>query len=68
MTPADILPYLMAIIGFLIIYVLNGIKAELKEVKNAMQGLERDLREDVTGLDRRITAVESRCHAYHREH
>lgn len=65
MTPADILPYLMAVIGFLIIYVLNGIKGEIKDVKTVVQGLERDMREGITGLDRRVTAIESRCQAYH---
>lgn len=65
MTPADVLPYLMAVIGFLIIYVLNGIKGEIKDVKTVVQGLERDMRDGITGLDRRVTAIESRCQAYH---
>lgn len=65
MTAADFLPYLTAVIGFLIVYVLNGIKGEIKEVKTTVKSLEKDLRDGITGLDRRVTAIESRCQAYH---
>lgn len=62
---ADVLPYLMTIIGFLIVYVLNGIKSEIKEVKTTVKSLENDMRGGIGDLDRRITAVESRCLVYH---
>ena len=53
-----ILPYLMATIGFLIVYVLNGIKNEIGEVKVSVKGLEVDLRESISSLDRRVTHIE----------
>lgn len=62
---SDILPYLMTVIGFLIVYVLNGIKSEIKDVKTTVKSLENDMRGGIGDLDRRITAVESRCLVYH---
>lgn len=61
----EIIPYLTTIIGFLIVYVLNGIKGEIKEVKVGVNALEKDLRETVATLDRRITVVETRCSVEH---
>lgn len=63
MTPAEFLPYLTSIIGFLIVYVLNGIKGEIKEVKVSVNSLEKDIREAINSLDHRITVVEYRCNA-----
>ena len=57
----EIIPYLTTIIGFLIVYVLNGIKGEIKEVKVGVNALEKDIRETVATLDRRITIVETKC-------
>ena len=58
---ADLLPYLTTIIGFLIVYVLNGIKTEIKDVKNSVRSLEEDLRGGITNLDRRVTKIEAGC-------
>lgn len=64
----QLLPYLTTIIGFLIVYVLNGIKAEIKDVKNTVQGLEQDLRAGITALDRRVTKIEVSCsYAKHKD-
>lgn len=60
MTPGDALnvtDILITIIGFLIVYTLNGIKGEIKEVKSSMN----DLTKQLTDIDRRVVAVESRC-------
>ncbi len=63
----EVLPYLLTIIGFFAVYTLNGIKGEIKEVKTSLQGLESDLREGVSSLDRRITVIEARCAIKHHE-
>lgn len=65
MGPAEFLPYLTTIIGFLIVYVLNGIKGEIKEVKVSVASLERDLRDGITTLDRRVTKIEAGCQYQH---
>jgi hypothetical protein len=56
---ADILPYLMAIIGFLIVHVISGIKGEIKEVKTAVSGLEKDLRTIINSIDNRVSILEA---------
>ncbi len=63
----DAFPYVMALLGFLAVYVLNGIKAEIKEVKGTIKALENDLRGGVSSLDRRVTVIESSCRWNHRE-
>jgi hypothetical protein len=62
---AEFLPYLTTVIGFLIVYVLNGIKGEIGEVKVSVNSLEKDMREGITSLDRRLTIVETRCTSEH---
>ncbi len=68
----EFLPYFMTVIGFLIVYVLNGIKGEIKEVKITVRSLEADLRGRISdldrrhsGLDRRVALLEGRCDANH---
>lgn len=72
----ELLPYLMAVIGFLVVYVLNGIKGELKEVKTQLIRTEDALHLRVTEadrrhqkqfveLDRRLGHVEARCSILH---
>ena len=61
----DLIPGLLAIIGFFAVYTLNGIKSEIKEVKTSLQSLETDLREGVTSLDRRVAVIEARCQIKH---
>ncbi len=63
--PSDLLPYFTTIIGFLVVYVLNGIKGEIKEVKDTVKSLEKDLRGGITELDRRITKIEGACYHEH---
>ena len=64
----QLLPYLTTIIGFLIVYVLNGIKAEIKDVKTSVKSLEEDLRGGITQLDRRVTKMEASCNYTHGHH
>ena len=63
----EIIPYLLTVMGFLAVYVLNGIKGEIKEVKVTMGKLETDLRGGVANLDRRVAVIESRCSGHHRD-
>lgn len=63
----QLLPYLMAVIGFLIVYVLNGIKSEIKEVKNSVYSLEKDLRTTLEDHANRLIAIETRCTVKHDE-
>ncbi len=66
------LPYLMSVIGFLIVFVLNGIKTEIRDIKGQLTKIEGDLHRRMSDvdrrhetqyvdLDRRITSVESKC-------
>jgi len=63
----QLLPYLMAIIGFLIVHVLNGIKSEIKEVKTSVYSLEKDLRDTLDNHADRLVAIETRCLVKHNE-
>jgi len=62
---AEIAPYLMSVIGFLVVFVLYGIKSEIKEVRVSVNALESELRSGISGLDRRVTVVETRCRMEH---
>lgn len=64
---ADLLPYLTTIIGFLIVYVLNGIKAEIKDVKITVKGLEKDFSEVINRLEYRVTVLETGCTFMHQK-
>ena len=48
----------MACIGGLSVIILNSIKDQIKDLNGSMQELNKDLREGVSGLDRRVTIVE----------
>ena len=48
----------MAVIGALSVIILNSIKDQMKEMNGSIQELNKDLREGVTGLDRRVLIVE----------
>lgn len=64
----QILPYLTTIIGFLIVWVLNGIKTEIKDVKTTVSSLEKDLRDGMANLDRRVTKIEAGYDYMHGRH
>lgn len=70
------LPYLLTIIGFLIVHVLRGIQGEIKEIKGQLTKIESDLHGRVTEIDRRhqdtliehdrrISKIEARCDVQH---
>lgn len=63
----NVVSVLLTVVGFLIVFVLNGIKGEIRETKNAVQNLEKDLRDVISEIDRRVTKIEARCER-HGEH
>ena len=62
---SEIAPYLVSVVGVLLIYVLNGIKSEIRDIKGSLNVLEGDLRSGIASLDRRITVMETKCVAEH---
>lgn len=71
-----VLPYLLAVIGFLIVHVLNGIKGEIKEIKGQLSKIEGDLHGRITAserrqqdhaveTERRLASVEAKCAITH---
>lgn len=65
MTPDVIIQTLIGALGFLIVYTLMGIRAELRDLTSTMRHLENDLRGQLSDLDRRVTRVETNCDARH---
>ena len=61
MDPINFTDILLAAIGFLIVFTLNGIKSEIKEVKTSM----KDLTKQLVDIDRRVVAVEVQCGVNH---
>lgn len=61
----SVMPYVAAILGFLAVYVLNNIKQEMRDIKNSLTSLEKDMRDGVSNLDRRVTIMETRCSSNH---
>lgn len=68
---------LLSIIGFLIVFVLNGIKGEIRDVNDKLEKIETDLHKRVSDIDRRhqdqmveidrrVSRVEARCEIVHR--
>jgi len=62
----QVIPYLATIIGFLIVWILNGIKSEIREVKTSVRTLETDLRNSHNDLSSRVTRLEADHDHYHR--
>lgn len=68
---------LLSIIGFLIVFVLTGIKSEIRDVNDKLEKIEGDLHKRVSDIDRRhqdqmveidrrVSRVEARCEIVHR--
>lgn len=61
MIPIDVSQYFVPIIGFLLAYMLKGIKDEIKEVRSTVQDLEKNLRDGISDIDRRVVKIETGC-------
>jgi hypothetical protein len=64
----NVLPYFTTAIGFMIVFVLNGIKSEIKEVKTSVKALEEDFRDTIKAHDHRLTKIETGCNYMHGRH
>ena len=51
----DVANILLTIVGFLIVYTLNGIKKEITEVKSSVV----QLSENLTNIDKRVLVLET---------
>lgn len=65
MNPDILIQALLGALGFLAVYTLMGIRAEIRDLSSTMKKLENDLRGQLSELDRRVTRVESRCDSRH---
>lgn len=61
----ELMPYLLAVLGFLAVYVLNSIKQEMRDIKQALTALEADMRKHSIEHDRRLTRLEAYNDANH---
>lgn len=61
----ELMPYILATLGALAVYVLNSIKQEMRDIKESLGALEKDMRMGVSELDRRVTRIETRCGGNH---
>ena len=63
---SQLIPYFATVIGFLIVWILNGIKTEIREVKTSVRTLEGDLRNSHNDLSSRVTRLEADADHFHR--
>lgn len=71
-----IIGVMLGVIGFLIVFVLQGIKSEIRDVNDKLEKIETDLHKRVSDIDRRhqdvmveidrrLSKVEARCDFQH---
>ena len=60
-----ILGSVLGICGFLSVWVLNRISKDMSEIKDSLSALEKDMRDGVANLDRRVTIIETKCNGNH---
>lgn len=68
----DLIPILLQTIGavlalltMILAWLGSRIHNRLDEIGKSLSSIERDLREDLATLDRRVTRVEEHCAAHH---
>jgi hypothetical protein len=54
------------IVGFLVVYTLNGIRSEIREIKEKVERIESDLRDRHEDLAERVAKIEANCLALHK--
>ncbi len=62
----EVMPYIFSTLGVMALVILNGIKSEIKDIKLALNGVEKDLREGINSLDHRVAVIETRCAVVHK--
>jgi hypothetical protein len=60
-------PYLMAVIGFLIVWVLNGIRSDVKELKDTMRSEAGVMWTELKTLRSEVTELKTGCAIRHRQ-
>lgn len=69
---------MLSVIGFLIVFVLMGIKGEIRDVNDKLEKIEGDLHKRVSdidrrhqdqmvGIERRVSKIEAHCAVMHHE-
>ena len=64
----ELLPYLISLLGVMGLYILNGIKGEISEVKTSLSRIEIDLRGGITELERRVSHLEGVVTTHQAQH
>jgi hypothetical protein len=57
----------LSVIGFLGVFILNGIKNDISEMKNSLKAFETKMYTEITELKERITKVETGCQVRHED-
>ncbi len=65
---AALIPYFATVIGFLIVWVLTGIRTEMKELKNSVESIRTELGNKHNDLESRVVRLETGCEFMHRRH
>lgn len=65
MPDVNVTSYLLAIIGFLIVFVLNGIKKDISDMKTSLHDISSALWSEVSEMKQRIVIIETRCNLHH---
>ncbi len=61
----QVFPYLMSGIGFLVVYVLMGIKNEVSELKTSLGKLEDEVWPRINHLEVTVSKIQTMCHVMH---
>ena len=64
----ELFPYLISLLGVMGLYILNGIKGEISDVKVSLSSIEKDLRGGLTELERRVSHLEGVVETHHTQH
>lgn len=63
-----LIPYLATVIGFLIVWVLTGIRTEMKELKTSVESIRTELGNKHQDLESRVVRLEAGCEYMHRRY
>ena len=58
----EVLPYLLAILAFTVVWILNGIKSDIHELKNIITGIAAN----IAHLERRVSHLEGVVETHHK--
>ena len=58
----EFLPYLLSILAFMVVWILNGIKSDIHELKNIITGIATN----IAHLERRVSHLEGVVETHHK--